>query len=77
MEKMETDIIVVAAGLSGLAAAISAAENGAGVLVFEKSGTTGGAANMGMGPLGVGSVSYTHLPKKPSRANPLSRVLSN
>ena len=50
MEKMETDIIVVAAGLSGLAAAISAAENGAGVLVFEKSGTTGGAANMGMGP---------------------------
>ena len=55
MEKMETDIIVVAAGLSGLAAAISAAENGARVLVFEKSGTTGGAANMGMGPLGVGS----------------------
>ena len=40
MEKMETDIIVVAAGLSGLAAAISAAENGARVLVFEKSGTT-------------------------------------
>ena len=42
MEKMETDIIVAAAGLSGLAAAISAAENGARVLVFEKSGTTGG-----------------------------------
>ena len=55
MKKMETDIIVAAAGLSGLAAAISAAENGARVLVFEKSGTTGGAANMGMGPLGVGS----------------------
>ena len=45
MKKMETDIIVAAAGLSGLAAAISAAENGARVLVFEKSGTTGGAAN--------------------------------
>ena len=29
MKKMETDIIVAAAGLSGLAAAISAAENGA------------------------------------------------
>ena len=42
MKKMETDIIVAAAGLSGLAAAISAAENGARVLVFEKSGTTGG-----------------------------------
>lgn len=45
MEKMETDIIVVAAGLSGLAAAISAAENGAGVLVL-KSPEPQEAANM-------------------------------
>jgi len=55
MKKMEADVIVVAAGLSGLAASISAAENGASVLTFEKANTTGGAANMGMGPLGVGS----------------------
>jgi len=55
MKKLETDVIVVAGGLSGLAAAISAAENGSSVIVFEKSNTTGGAANMGMGPLGVGS----------------------
>lgn len=55
MRKMETDVIVVAAGLSGLAASIAAAENGARVLTFEKSSTTGGTANMGMGPLGVGS----------------------
>ncbi len=55
MKKIETDVIVVAAGLSGLAAAIAAAENGAKVVSFEKSNTTGGAANMGMGPLGVGS----------------------
>ena len=55
MKNMEADVIVVAAGLSGLAASIAAAENGANVLVFEKSNTTGGAANMGMGPLGVGS----------------------
>lgn len=55
MKNMESDVIVVAGGLSGLAAAISAAENGAKVIVFEKSNTTGGAANMGMGPLGVGS----------------------
>ena len=55
MKQMETDIIVVAAGLSGLAASIAAAENGARVLTFEKASTTGGAANMGMGPLGVGS----------------------
>lgn len=52
---LETDVIVVAAGLSGLAACIAAAEDGAKVVCFEKSNTTGGAANMGMGPLGVGS----------------------
>ncbi len=55
MKTLETDVIVVAAGLSGLAASIAAAENGAKVIAFEKSNTTGGAANMGMGPLGVGS----------------------
>jgi fumarate reductase flavoprotein subunit len=55
MKTLETDVIVVAAGLSGLAASIAAAESGAKVITFEKSNTTGGAANMGMGPLGVGS----------------------
>lgn len=55
MKQLTTDVIVVAAGLSGLAASIAAAENGAEVITFEKSNTTGGAANMGMGPLGVGS----------------------
>ncbi len=55
MKKIETDVIVIAAGLSGLAASIAAAENGARVVTFEKSNTTGGAANMGMGPLAVGS----------------------
>lgn len=48
MKKMEADVIVVAAGMSGLAAATQAAEKGASVIAFEKSGTTGGAANMGM-----------------------------
>lgn len=55
MKQLQTDVIVVAAGLSGMAAAIAAAENGAEVIIFEKSNATGGAANMGMGPLGVGS----------------------
>lgn len=55
MKQLTTDVIVIAAGLSGLAASIAAAENGAEVITFEKSNTTGGAANMGMGPLGIGS----------------------
>lgn len=55
MKKYEADVVVVAAGLSGLAASIAAAEGGARVITLEKSTTTGGAANMGMGPLGVGS----------------------
>ena len=55
MTKYETEIVVVAAGPAGLAAAISAAEKGAQVLVLEKAATTGGTGNMGMGPLGVES----------------------
>lgn len=55
MKKMEADVVVIAAGASGLAAAVSAAEKDASVIVFEKSNTTGGAANMGMGPFAVGS----------------------
>ena len=55
MRQMNADVVVVAAGPSGLAAAITAAENGLKVLVLEKGNTTGGTANMGMGPLGIGS----------------------
>ena len=54
-KQLETDVVVVAAGLSGLAAAISAAENGASVIALEKASNTGGAANMGMGPCAAGS----------------------
>jgi len=55
MKKLETDVVVIAGGSSGLAAAISAAEKGARVIVFEKGATTGGTGNMGMGPFGVES----------------------
>jgi fumarate reductase flavoprotein subunit len=55
MDNLEKDIIVVAAGPAGLAAAISAAEEGASVIVFEKGATTGGTGNMGMGPIGIES----------------------
>ncbi len=52
---MSTDVVVVAAGLSGLAASISAAEGGLAVIAIDKAPITGGAANMGMGPLGIGT----------------------
>ena len=55
MKHMETDIVVVGGGMSGLTAATQAAEKGAGLVVFEKSSTTGGAANMGMGFFAVES----------------------
>ncbi|MBN2403455.1 MAG: FAD-dependent oxidoreductase [Spirochaetes bacterium] len=55
MKTKEIDVAVIAGGASGLAAAISAAEGGGKTAIFEKGATTGGAANMGMGPLGVES----------------------
>ena len=55
MKTMETEIVVVAAGPAGLSAAVQAAEDGAKVIVLEKSPVPGGAANMGMGPLGIGT----------------------
>ena len=55
MAQYETDLVVVAAGASGLAASVAAAQLGLKVITLEKGSTTGGAANMGMGPLGVES----------------------
>ena len=53
MKHIEADVVVVGGGMSGLAAATQAQESlnatgGGTVVVFEKSGTIGGAANMGM-----------------------------
>ena len=55
MKHLEADLVVVGGGMSGLTAATAAAEKGASVIVLEKGGTTGGAANMGMGFFAVGS----------------------
>ena len=55
MNNLEADVVVIAAGAAGLAAAIAAAENSAKVIVFEKASTTGGTGSMGMGPFGVES----------------------
>jgi len=55
MKKYEAQVVVVAAGPSGLSAAVQAAEKGMKVIVCEKAAAVGGAANMGMGPLGIGT----------------------
>lgn len=55
MKEMQADIIMIACGISGLAAMVAAAEKGAKVIVFEKSSTTGGAGSMGTGLFAVES----------------------
>ena len=55
LKQLQADVIVIAGGMSGLCASVAAAEKGMQVMVFEKSGTMGGAANMGMGFFAVES----------------------
>lgn len=55
MKKMEADVVIVGGGMSGISAAVAAAEKDASVIVLEKGHTTGGAAGMGMGLFAVES----------------------
>ena len=55
MKDYKCDLVVVAGGPTGLATAVQAAEGGLKVIVCEKQAAVGGAANMGMGPLGIGT----------------------
>jgi fumarate reductase flavoprotein subunit len=52
---LTADVVVIGAGTSGLPATLEAAEAGAKVIVFEKTNTTGGTGNMGMGLFAVES----------------------
>ena len=52
---METDVVVVGSGVSGLAAALEAAQAGAKVAVFEKQPSLGGTSNFFEGVFAVGS----------------------
>lgn len=49
MQQVKADLVIIGGGSAGLAAAVTAAEKGAGVIVFEKSGHTGGTGNMASG----------------------------
>ena len=51
----ETDIVVIGSGASGLAAAVTAAESGAKVIVFEKERSLGGTSNFFNGMFAVES----------------------
>lgn len=44
-ESLETDVVVIGAGASGTSAAIAAADQGAAVILIEKTGVIGGASN--------------------------------
>lgn len=55
MTKLETDVVVIAAGVSGLSACNAAVEKGVKVIALEKASVTGGTGNMGMGPFGIES----------------------
>lgn len=55
MADYKTQVVVIAGGPAGLSAAVQAAEDGAEVILIEKNAAVGGAANMGMGPLAIGS----------------------
>ena len=50
----ETDVVVMGSGASGLAAALTAAEGGAKVIVFEKERSPGGTSNFFEGTLRCG-----------------------
>jgi fumarate reductase flavoprotein subunit len=55
MKHVEADVAVIGGGAAGMVAAVTAAERGARVVLFEKARHTGGAANLAMGPFGVES----------------------
>ena len=63
----ETDVLVVGAGASGVAAATTAAEAGKSVLIVEKYGFAGGAAVAGMSGTICGMYYATARPRQPEQ----------
>lgn len=55
MGDLKADIVVIGAGGAGLAAALTAVEGGATVIIFEKVRFPGGTSNLAGGVFAVGS----------------------
>lgn len=55
MRTYSTDVVVISAGTAGLAATVSAAEQGLKVITVERNGSAGGNGNLGNGPFAVES----------------------
>jgi len=51
LERIETDVLVIGGGGAGICAALSAAEQGAGVIICEKGGVLGGATALSSGKI--------------------------
>ena len=62
---METDIVVVGGGLSGISAGLTAVQSGAKVIVFEKLPSLGGAGSYPEGSLAIG----TRMQKEEGKGN--------
>lgn len=67
----ETDLVIIGGGLSGLAAAQSAVDQGAKPIVLEKEAALGGGGNFPEGSLGVG----TFIRRNTTSTPPLTRFL--
>ena len=60
MENLKTDVVVIGSGAAGLAAALTAAEGGAKVILFEKYSFIGGISNYAKEVFAVGSRLQRH-----------------
>ena len=54
-QTVDADIVVVGSGMGGMSAAVTAAEEGASVILLEKQSVLGGGSNFAEGVFGMGS----------------------
>ncbi|MBN1191992.1 MAG: FAD-dependent oxidoreductase [Dehalococcoidales bacterium] len=77
MEKLEYDVAVVGTGAAGLTAALTAAEGGASVAVFEKRGVQGGASNLPVGGILCVESKYQREKNYPGTRDQIFKILTD